>query len=268
MDHLPHLSLALLASTVVLAAAIQSSQADDDWQKLYDKGTYKNPEGQTLPYRLMKPETVGPGQKYPLVLFLHGLGERGDDNAAQLVHGAADFATAENRRKYPCFVVAPQCHPDDTWVPEASLFSVRPMNEQPTESLKLALELVDQLAADLPVDPQRIYITGLSMGGFGTWESIIRRPDFFAAALPVCGGGDPAYAEAIKNLPIWAFHGDADNVVVPARTKTMIEAVQKAGGTPKMTIYPGVAHNSWAQTYADPEAMRWLFSQTKPGDLP
>jgi predicted peptidase len=137
------------------------------------------------------------------------------------------------------------------------------MASRPTESLGLALELVDRLAVELPVDGERIYITGLSMGGFGVWDAIERRPTYFAAAIPICGGGDMAQAAKLKNLPLWAFHGDADMSVPTCRTTSIIEAIRKAGGSPKMTIYPNVGHMCWNRAYGDPEAMAWLFSQKK-----
>jgi dienelactone hydrolase len=237
------------------------------WQDLYEAKTYTGAEGRKLPYRLLKPTAIEPGKQYPLVLFLHGLGERGDDNVKQLVHGAGDFAKAANRRKYPCFVVAPQCPGDKRWIRQTLKELKSPhfaMTEKPADPMILVLELLDKLAADLPVDKERIYVTGLSMGGFGTWDLVQRRPDFFAAAIPICGRGDSAQATKLKNLPIWAFHGEKDPVVPVQCTKTMIEAIRRAGGSPKMTLYPGVGHDSWTATYADPEVMAWLFAQKTP----
>jgi predicted peptidase len=116
----------------------------------------------------------------------------------------------------------------------------------------------------LPVDKGRIYVAGISMGGYGAWDAIQRRAELFAAAIPVCGGGDEAEAPKLKNVPIWAFHGDQDQVVLTIRTTRMIEAIAKAGGTPKMTIYPGVGHDAWSATFSNPEVLDWLFAQTMP----
>jgi predicted peptidase len=137
------------------------------------------------------------------------------------------------------------------------------MPTKPSVPLKLAFELLDKLTAELPVDKQRLYVTGLSMGGFGTWDAIARRPQYFAAAIPICGGGDTAQAPKLVSLPVWAFHGDKDPVVKPNRTRDMIETIRKAGGTPKMTMYPGVQHDSWNHAYADPAVLEWLFAQKK-----
>jgi predicted peptidase len=234
-----------------------------DWQEAYKFRTYKDAGGQTLPYRLLSPKEIAPGKNYPLVLFMHGVGERGTDNTGQLIHGAGEFAKPENRQKYPCFVIAPQCPPNCRWVEVDWSLPSHVMPQKPSVPLRLALELVEKLAAELPVDKSRIYVTGLSMGGFGAWDAIQRRPELFAAAIPVCGGGDAAEAPKLKNLPIWAFHGNKDGVVLPRRTTDMIEAVAKAGGSPKMTLYPGVDHNSWTRTYANPKVLAWLFEQKK-----
>ena len=259
------IGLIMLSVSVPLFAFLRTASAADPWQDAYQAKTYRDAAGQALPYRLLRPEKVEPGKSYPLVLFMHGAGERGTDNALQLVYFAAEFVKPENRQKYPCFVVSPQCPAEYRWVEVDWGLPSHAMPEKPSVPLKLALELVEQLAAELPVDKGRIYVTGLSMGGFGAWDAVQRRPQFFAAAVPICGGGDTAQAPKLKDLPIWAFHGDKDTTVSPRRTTTMIEAIRQAGGTTKMTIYPGVDHDCWTRTYADPDVLAWLFAQKKPG---
>jgi predicted peptidase len=125
----------------------------------------------------------------------------------------------------------------------------------------MALDLLAELASDLPVDAQRIYITGLSMGGFGVWDALARQPDRFAAAVVVCGGGDTATAGQIAHIPVWAFHGEQDEAVAPARSRDMVQALRKTGGMPKYTEYPNTGHDAWTATYRDPEMYRWLFAQ-------
>ena len=132
--------------------------------------------------------------------------------------------------------------------------------------MRLSLELITSLQKELSIDEDRIYVTGLSMGGFGVWDAIQRHPKRFAAAAPVCGGGDPAYAKDIAHVPIWAFHGDADGAVKPMRSRDMIAALKEAGGEPKYTEYPGVGHNSWAATYANRDLYSWLFAQKRERD--
>jgi predicted peptidase len=129
--------------------------------------------------------------------------------------------------------------------------------------MRLLLELIPALRKEYGIDPKRIYVTGLSMGGFGTWDLIARKPDWFAAAAPVCGGADEATAATISKIPVWAFHGDQDGAVKPSRSRNMVEALKKAGGEPKYTEYKGVGHDSWNPAYKDPELMKWLFRQKR-----
>lgn len=197
----------------------------------------------------------------PLVIFLHGAGERGNDNEKQLRNGVRNFVSPENQKKYPCFVLAPQCPIGQRWV-EVDFH--QPYNRQPAEiskPLRLLMELIDSLINHCPVDRQRIYVTGLSMGGFGTWDLIERYPAFFAAAVPVCGGGDELLANKLIKVPIWAFHGKLDEVVTPARSENMIKAIQNAGGHPLYTGYPDMGHACWEETYSDPVLFKWLFHQ-------
>jgi predicted peptidase len=235
----------------------------DDLSDMLEKTTYKDAAGKVLRYRLLKPDSYDPKKSYPLVVFLHGAGERGDDNAKQLIHGVAEFAKPENRKLYPCFLVAPQCPAGQKWSDVDWGADSHKMPQEPSEPARLVLELIASMQKDYTVDKKRIYITGLSMGGFGTWDLIARKPDLFAAAVPVCGGGDEATATTIAKLPIWAFHGAKDRVVKPSRSVNMIDAIKNAGGHPKYTEYPNIGHDSWVRAYQDPEMMKWLFSQKK-----
>ncbi|MCX7700159.1 MAG: dienelactone hydrolase family protein [Gemmataceae bacterium] len=251
---------------VVSSIPAQSPSAGSDMDRIFEKHIFENNEAR-LPYRLMKPEgfSAGTATKFPLVIFLHGIGERGTDNAKQLRNGVEEFAKEENRRRYPCFLVVPQCPPDQLWVnvnPPGTRSNLT-LADQPTQPLAMVLDLIDRLCRELPVDRQRIYLTGLSQGGYGTWDFICRRPELFAAAIPVCGGGDPGQASKLVKLPIWAFHGDADSVIPPERSRDMVAAIEKAGGKPKYTEYPGVGHDSWTPTYRNAEVLEWLFKQRR-----
>jgi predicted peptidase len=176
-------------------------------------------------------------------------GERGKDNDRQLVHGVVEFAKEENRKKYPCILIAPQCPAKSFWTAK--------------EPSRLVLELIPALQKELSIDAKRIYITGLSMGGYGTWDFVARRPELFAAAVPICGGGNPKTAEKLAKVPIWAFHGDNDRAVPVERSRAMIKAIEKAGGKPKYTEYKGVGHDSWTRTYRDAKMLAWMFEQKK-----
>lgn len=234
-------------------------------QDVYEPRVFTNAKGEKLNYRLMRPAGYDPkgDKKYPLVLFLHGAGERGDDNAKQLIHGAKDFASTENRQKYPSFVVFPQCPDQKRWVEvDWSADSHKQLPED-SVSCRLTIELLDELQKEFRIDSRRLYVTGLSMGGYGTWDLASRYPEKWAAAVPVCGGGDERTASKLVGLPVWAFHGDKDTAVKPERSRRMIAAIKQAGGMPQYTEYPGVGHNSWAATYSNPKMMEWLFSQVR-----
>jgi predicted peptidase len=249
----------VVAVVTVLIAAQTAAAADP--RDRYEPRVYEDGQGGKLLYRLLKPMDYKPQEKYPLVLFLHGAGERGDDNKKQLIHGMGDFASDAIMEKYPCFVVAPQCPSGQQWVNVPWSDDSHTMPKEPSESLRLALTLVDSLQKEFSIDAGRLYVTGLSMGGFGTWDAIQRRPDLFAAAVPICGGGDTTQAKAIAQVPVWAFHGDKDTAVKTQRSRDMIAALKAAGGSPKYTEFPGVGHNSWSATYADPKMYEWLFEQ-------
>jgi predicted peptidase len=228
-----------------------------------EKRTYTDAKGKTLPYRLLKPQDYDPKLKYPLVLFLHGAGERGTDNEKQLIHGVPEFAKEANRKRYPCFLVAPQCPPKDTWVKVDWRAETHQQSAEPSEPMRLTLELIDALRKELPIDARRIYVTGLSMGGYGTWDVLARRPELFAAGVPICGGGDESTAATIAKIPIWVFHGAKDPAVKVERSRRMVEALKKADGHPKYTEYPDEGHASWVPAYKSPELLAWLFDQKR-----
>jgi predicted peptidase len=253
--------LILVFSTPFLLPATSASMAAD-FHDLFETREFKIADV-ILRYRLMKPLNVERGKRYPLVLFFHGAGERGDDNTKQLIHGMADFAKPAIRRQYPCFVVAPQCPEDQQWVDTPWTLDAHSMPEEPAPALQMSLDLIESLQKEFPVEPARIYVTGLSMGGFGVWDAIQRKPNMFAAAAPICGGGDQMIAKSIAAIPIWAFHGDKDTVVKPRRSRDMIAALKAAGGTPRYTEYPGVGHNSWVATYRDAQLYAWMFKQKR-----
>jgi predicted peptidase len=215
-------------------------------------------------YRVLAPAAVEPGRRYPAVLFLHGAGERGDDNEAQLKYLPSWLAEAESRRRHPCFVVAPQCRAGHRWVEvDWAEKRSRPQRSEPTVDLAAAIAALEAVLEAEPVDRDRVYLTGLSMGGYGTWDLAARMPERFAALIPICGGGDEATAPRLAGLPIWCFHGAADTAVPVARSRTMVEAVKAAGGTVTYSELAGVGHDSWTPAYRDPATLDWLFRQTR-----
>jgi predicted peptidase len=223
---------------------------------------FTNVAGQTLPYRLLQPESSS--GSYPLVLFFHGAGERGVDNQKQLIHGTSLYLQPENRLAYPCFVLTPQCPEGQQWVdmPWGAESGERP--PQPSVAMNLALQILNRVIHDYPVDTNRIYVTGLSMGGFAAWDCITRFPQRFAAAVPICGGGDEkTVTPEVAQVPVWAFHSDDDTTVKVWRTRRMIEAMRQAGGQPKYMEYTGLGHNSWDKAYGEPDLLPWIFSQRR-----
>ena len=207
--------------------------------------TYK-----TMPYRIFVPGGYDKTRQYPLVLWLHGAGSVGNDNFKQIseasLRGTHTWTTAQVQAKYPAFVLAPQSR-NGSW----------------TTELPLVLELLDSIKNEFSIDTTRIYIAGQSMGGYGTWDFITTMPNLFAAAIPLCGGGDPARANLIARIPIWAFHGEADPTVPVTESRNMIEAIKKAGGSPRYTEYRGVGHEVWLKAFQEKGLVDWLFAQHK-----
>ena len=221
--------------------------------------------GEAVEFRsqLLAPPAIEPGRRYPLVVFLHGAGERGRDNEKQLKYLPTWMAEPALRERHPCFLLAPQCREDERWVDISWADKKSTPQGPPTTDMLAVIAGLNAAIAAEPVDPGRIYLTGLSMGGYGTWDLAARQPERFAAILPICGGGDEATAPRLAKLPIWCFHGDADKVVPVERSRTMIAAVRAAGGDPKYSELPGVGHDSWTPAYRDPAVLDWLFAQAK-----
>jgi predicted peptidase len=221
-------------------------------------------KGDTLNYRQLFPDS-DTLRKYPLVIFLHGSGERGSDNEAQLKWGVMNFAADQTMMLHPALVIAPQCPAQMSWSNFSRDKNSIEMHLQPTPTkpMELLIGLIHQLIKTLPVDSNRIYITGLSMGGYGTYDAIERYPNLFAAALPVCGGGDVSKVASIVHIPIWIVHGAEDPAVNPLYSLDMLQALTKAGAHPGFTQYPEVGHFSWLGAYSDPLIMEWLFRQHK-----
>ena len=200
-------------------------------------------------YVLYVPADYTPKKKLPVILFLHGSGERGDDGLKQSEVGIGR-AIRFNPERYPALVVIPQCVEEKFWADEMADF---------------ALKALDDTVKQYKGDSKRLYLTGLSMGGFGSWGIASAHPEKFAAIVPCCGGGDPEkMAPALKALPIWVFHGDKDGAVNVELSRKMVQAIKDAGSsTIKYTEYPGVEHNCWDRAYGDKEMTDWLFAQQK-----
>ena len=232
--HVFHSSLLALGLVALAAAAAAAkSPAEDAFQAAVFRAG-----DESLPYRLLAPLNYDATRKYPLVLFLHGAGERGADNRAQLLHFVGIFAAKENREKYPCFVVAPQCPAGQAWTNVNWFAPTHVMPEKPSKSMALAMKLVADLEKRNSIDPARRYVIGLSMGGYGTWDALARYPTTFAAGVPICGGADEKTAAAIAKIPVWVFHGAIDSAVKVGRSRNMVAALRTRAVHPSTASIP------------------------------
>ena len=221
-------------------------------------------QGDRIPYWLYLPENAAENdKKLPVVVFLHGMGQRGSNLDQVLAHGPPKLIA--KGKHFPFIMIAPQC-PNDSHKGRRNAKSFWWHPEGPIDKVKSILNFETQRLGN--VDPNRIYITGLSMGGFGTYQIVSRYPDYFAAAAPICGHGNrienkEALQKAFAKIPVWAFHGDRDNVVRLAEQQRTIKLLKEGGADIKFTIYPGVGHDSWTRTYNDPALYEWLLAQKK-----
>lgn len=236
---------------------------------LYTRKEFMSSNGISLPYRLLYPGAPASG-KLPLVLVLHGGGERGNDNEKQLTHGANLFIDPSNRKNFPAYVLFPQCPGDGYWASATIERGTNPFkieldySKPIPKGLEATVELVRHLIKTEKIDKKRIYITGLSMGAMGTFEAVQRYPKIWAAALPICGMADVnAYNAKAKKIPFWLFHGDADAVVSVSGSRDMVAKLKSLGYTVTYTEYPGVNHNSWDHAFKEENYLRWMFSQKR-----
>ncbi len=230
----------------------------------FEKHEFTGKRGLTLPYRLYKPVGVFDSPR-PLLVFLHGAGERGTDNEKTL-NGVSPFAPeyAIDFEKYGAYFLVPQCPVDMQWVNTPFDSGVYLQTDTPLSlPLETAQELIDFIADEYAIDTSRLYLMGASMGGYGTWDSVTRFPGKFRAAMPICGGADPSVSDRLKaaGTDIWTFHGDADNSVPPNGTRAMVAALEKLGANITYSEYPGVGHGVWIEVHKTKIVYDWLFSK-------
>lgn len=246
----------------VLFIALSLSAQDE-----YEKRTFVSSQGDSLLYRLLRPETEVAGEKYPLVLFLHGAGERGNDNEKQLTHGGQMFLNPVNREKYPAFVLSPQCPSEGYWGysgrPDFSNPELMPIDEEASALLLSVKEMLDTYIALPQVDETRVYVMGLSMGGMATFDMACRFPETFAAAVPICGAIHPARLPQAKGVNFRIFHGDSDAVVPVECSRVAYKALKAVGANVEYIEFPGRNHDSWTPAFNYPGFMDWLFGQKK-----
>ena len=258
---------AVVVGTALSAAEASAIAARPTLVDIYEARSFTSSEGDTIPYRLFVPQDYNPDKKYPIILFHHGGGGTGTDNRGNLESACVrEWIRPEAQAKNPCFIVAPQFPGKESKSSEGK--------GSTTDAVKLHIrtmqEILDSLEKEFSIDTSREYVTGLSWGGECVWLSLIERPDRFAAAVPICATGGIAIGVTAEErgrkfaqLPLWIFHGDADDTVPVDVSRTMVKALKEAGGNPKYTEYPGVGHYSWDRAYRDPKLIEWLFAQSR-----
>lgn len=253
---------------VLLIALISKEMPAQDFSQ-YEKHLYIN-KGDTLPYRLLLPQNYNPGKMYPMILFLHGSGERGRDNEAQLLHGGEWFLKDSIRQNYPAIIVFPQCSLKDSWVNKTDTYDsagkrifVFNTGGKPNTAIHLASKLVKFLISQYPITKRQLYVGGLSLGGMGTYEIVRLEPKLFVAAFPICGAADLSIVPSLKKVNWWIFHGAKDLTVNPQYSKMIVDELKKVGVPVKFTLYPDAGHNSWDNVFVEPGFMEWLFSNKK-----
>jgi predicted peptidase len=283
----PAPAAALLNASALVAPAARSARCDEIGPDGYQQCHFTDEFGQAMDFLLHVPPPLDPNQTYPLALVLHGGGERcspgtapGDARAAldaapyvkAWVSDATSRGAPDVQSRWPSFVVVPELSLPNRWVDVPPAQGSYQLTSSPTLELQLSKEIVDTLRQQYAdIDANRLYVTGISLGGYGTWDAIARWPGYFAAAAPVSGGGDPSRAAEMKDIPIWAFHGSADQIVPVSGSRDMVEAIRAVGGDPRYTEYPGAGHDIFATVYGmakpNPSAglFQWLFVQHKTG---
>ncbi len=236
------LTVAFLSVTIFSACSADLTK-DDNARLQPKKMESKFQQNVSINYLLYLPKNYNTGEKFPFMLFLHGAGERGNDLEMLKKHGPPRLI-AEGK-DFPFIIVSPQCPPGIRWK---------------TNTL---IALIDEIIKNYNVDEDRIYVTGLSMGGYGTWKLANEIPERLAAVIPICGWGDPWTICEIGDLPVWAFHGEKDNVVPVQRSKDLVDALKRCNANVNFTIYPDAEHDSWTKTYDNPQIYEWLLKQNK-----
>lgn len=235
----------------------------------YQKETFVKGKD-TISYRILFPENFDATKKYPILFFLHGSGEKGNDNQKQLTHGGKLFLKDQVRKQFPAIVVFPQCSLDSYW----SNVNIKPDSTgkreflfqekgKPSKAMHALMALVDHFMGQTVTDKKAVYVGGLSMGGMGTYELLRRKPRLFAAAFAICGGDNIANVQKYKKVPLWIFHGEKDDVVPVVYSKRIADQRLVLGKPSKLTLYPEANHNSWDSAFAEPELLPWLFSNHK-----
>lgn len=259
------ISLAVLLSIPAYADESQFPIAEKFTAKVFINDDL---DGFELPYRLFVPQKYDSQKKYPVILFLHGLGECGNDNSSQFQNGVQTLFDTCPELLEECIFILPQCPEGQQWVgtePDHLFngnYSTDTLAE--TEAMQSAIKLLESILGEYSCDRDRVYVMGLSMGGFGTWDALVRHGELFAAGVPLCGGGDEAYAQKLTDIPIWTYHGTADPIVKFDGTRRMVELITDAGGEKIIfTAVENAKHDVWSEATTNSALIKWMFAQSK-----
>ena len=257
----------LVMSKLVNEAISQSLAQDRNFSELnfYKKDRWVDSKGGVLNYRYREPEIFEPNKKYPLILFLHGSGGRGSDNEQQLwdANAIGAFAKQKVSSKFQSYIFAPQVPLNERWVStewDTDDYKLLPISSTMRKTFAALDSFIDN---NKHVDTDRVYVLGLSMGGWGTWDAITRRPNFFAAAVPICGGGDPSQVKSLAKVNVWAWHGENDSVIDVYKSQQMVRAIKSRNENVRYTEIKGRGHDSWLDVWNNKELWEWLFSQRR-----
>lgn len=250
----------LMCALIPLSAYAHIPQNYDE----YSRHIYVDSTGNSMPYRMLVPEEIQEGETYPLVLFLHGSGERGDDNEKQLTYGASIFSNPANADKYPAFVIFPQCK-DKAWTERNEQQTFMPGADVPPESSteKTLMALLEDIIENNPIDRNRIYVVGISMGGIAAYDLVCRYPDTFTAAVPICGAVNPDRLSDAREVRFLIFHGDEDEEIPSICGREAYRALNAAGAEVDYIEFAGIGHECWSSAFNYPALLPWLFSQSR-----
>jgi predicted peptidase len=252
---------ALVALTMLLTEdtmARKKARAAQPPERGFVEKTYRDPNGEEHKFVLFVPHSYPGKEPFPVILFLHGAGEHEKGAKAPVDVGIGQAIKKLDEKEFPFFVIFPRARYREGPINGPYIRTVWSGREPNGQK---ALGMLDQVEKEYKTDPKRVYLTGLSMGGFGTWALAAEVPDRWAAIVPVCGGGDPKQADRIKHIPCWCFHGNADESVRVQLSREMMQALWAAGAKPGYTEYPGVGHNRWDRAYETKELYTWLLKQ-------
>lgn len=237
-------------------------------QLAFSAETFTSTTGQQVPYRILLPENYDPKKSYPMMVWLHGRGESGNNNTSQINNGIEKFLEPEVHQKFPGIIVAPQCPANDEWTTMGSKYRTgeQHMTQQPTAIAKASFQLIEHLQKKYKVRTQSTSLVGLSMGGFAVTDWMARRPDLFKKGIAMSGGGDQSKAKILAQSQLWFFHGDKDPVIELSQSQEMVNVIRKNGGQPRLTVLSGRGHGPWKDLVIKPEVLSWLLNSNKPAE--